>query len=252
MTTTRRVDALEAELDPTSRVVAWLEEAHAYGSIEAYTATIIAGGVEALPLQGLIDATAASARRSAPRDPGQADAYVRLALRATLFRVLLATRIMETTMIVLREARLVHLAMSGAVILALEKVTEGWMPLTTMRDFLFERVNGLLIAEEARRVAEERYLGGHQANYPDVLAGWAEHDFEAKKMAVAAMRICELEGLEPLDEDRFITLDPERITRNVADLVEPARIRTLEMMGDDRAAAERLVRWLERSLASRA
>jgi hypothetical protein len=245
MTTTRRVAALEAELDPTSRVVAWLEEAHSFGSIEAYTATIIAGGVVALPLQGILEAAQASARRTAPRDPRQADDYVREELRATLFRVLLANRIVETTMTVLREARLVHLAMSGAVLLALEKGTEGWMALTTMRDFLFERVNVLLIAEEARRVAEARYLGGRVANYPDILAAWAEHDFEAKKAAVMADRLCELDGLAPLDEARCMAVDQLRMTRGVDDLVEPARIRTLEMMGDDRAAAERVIRWLD-------
>jgi hypothetical protein len=245
MTTTRRVTSLEADLDPTSRVVAWLTEAHSYGSIEAYTATIIAGGVEALPLQGLLEAAEASARRTAPQSR-QADDFVREALRATLFRVLLANRIVETTMVVLREARLVHVAMSGAVVLAVQKSTEGWMPLTTMRDFLFDRVNVLLIAAEARRVAEERYLNGHVANYPDVLAAWAQHDFEAKKTAVMADRLCELDGLAPLDEARNMAVDQLGIARGIADLVEPARIRTLEMMGDNRAVAERLVRWLDR------
>jgi hypothetical protein len=246
MTRTRRVSALEAELDPTSRVVAWLEEAHSFGSIEAYTATILAGGVEALPLQGLIEATAASARRTAPRDPRQADDYVRQALRATLFRVLLANRVMETTMIVLREARLVHLAILGVVNLIVATGGDGFEPMTTWRDYLFERVNVLLIAEEARHIVEERYLGDHPANYPDVLGAWADHEFEAKKMAVSAMRLCELEGLDSLDEARFMTLDPERIAAVVTDLVEPARIRTLEMLGEDRAGAERVIRWLSR------
>jgi hypothetical protein len=78
-----------------------------------------------------------------------------------------------------------------------------------------ERVDDLHAREEARATVETRYLGGHPANFPDVLDAWATDVRESERMAVMALRICELDRLNPIDEERDISPDPEKVARYV-------------------------------------
>jgi hypothetical protein len=58
------------------------------------------------------------------------------------------------------------------------------------------------------------------------------------------LRLAELDGAEPIDEDRQLLPDPGRIEACVADLVEVTRIKTLDDVGEGHAAVARMKRWL--------
>lgn len=61
------------------------------------------------------------------------------------------------------------------------------------------------------------------------------------------LRLAELDGVEPIDEERQLLPDPSRIEAIAADLVEVARIKTLDDVGEGHAAVARLRRWLAAS-----
>jgi hypothetical protein len=42
MTLSRRLAAVEASLSPTQLVVAWITEAHSFGNVESYVASLLA------------------------------------------------------------------------------------------------------------------------------------------------------------------------------------------------------------------
>src|SRR5712691_7324334 len=107
-TAERRLSALEANLRPTDRVQGWLAEVHQYGTFKAYFASIVAAGIDGLPLDRLARETkdAAEAQvRGLPRD--ERDRAVRSAILATVFRFQLVLRIVELTDRVQERAELV-------------------------------------------------------------------------------------------------------------------------------------------------
>ena len=55
MTVERRLDRVEAALTPTQRVLAWLEEAHAYGSLSAYVDSLLDKSPDDFPINRLAD-----------------------------------------------------------------------------------------------------------------------------------------------------------------------------------------------------
>jgi hypothetical protein len=62
-----------------------------------------------------------------------------------------------------------------------------------------------------------------------------------------AMRMAELDGAEPPPPDDQAALDA-RVAQLVADLVEPARSKAYDELGDGRRAIELAVRWLRPKL----
>ncbi len=70
---------------------------------------------------------------------------------------------------------------------------------------------------------------------PDVASAWEEQIHGAQIIADMAVRLAEIDGVEPADQD-----DPEAITvrasQLVADLVEPAKSTALEKLGEGRPA----------------
>jgi hypothetical protein len=58
------------------------------------------------------------------------------------------------------------------------------------------------------------------------------------------VRLAELDGAEPIDEERQLLPDPSRIEACIADFVEVARVKTLDDVGEGDAAWIRLRRWL--------
>ncbi len=115
---------------------------------------------------------------------------------------------------------------------------------------LFERVAELHALEAARTDVEARYLGSQTALFPDAVRDWAEQVHRSEKMAVMALRIAELEGVPPLDEAAYASTDQDRVATLVADLVEPAKIKALDELGDGRAAVDRAIRWLSPRLGA--
>jgi hypothetical protein len=119
-----------------------------------------------------------------------------------------------------------------------------------LRDLLLARVAELLAQEEARKIVEARYLGGHSSLFPATARRWQELVHWAQKAGVMTLRLAELDGAEPIDEERQLLPDPGRIEACIADFVEVARIKTLDDVGEGHAALARLRRWLAPSPGS--
>jgi hypothetical protein len=94
------------------------------------------------------------------------------------------------------------------------------------------RVNELLASREARSSVEGRYLDGQPALFPDVAAAFEEQLHQSQKIAAAAVRAAELDGVEPAQSDDPDAV-PVRAGELVADLVEPAKADALEKLGED-------------------
>lgn len=247
MTVARRLAAVEADLDPTQRVVAWLADIHAYDTFEAHTRMVLDGDPLDRPLDRLPREAIAAvrARRHAPS--AEADRAVREAVRGVVFRIHLVLRIIDVTDAALRQEALVLALLTAHVSLTLEapeRAAKAGIHLARHRDLLFERVVELLAMQEARCTVEARYLAGHPALFPATARRWGEQVHESQAMAVMTERLAELEGAEPIDEARQLVPQPERIEACIGDLVEMARIKTLDDMGEGHAAVERIRRWL--------
>jgi hypothetical protein len=94
MTLARRLAAVESALTPTQLVLRWLEEAHAFGGLEAFVRSQLAEESFAPPLDQLAHAAADGARaglKGKPRD--EVGKAVDTAIRETVFRFELVLRI---------------------------------------------------------------------------------------------------------------------------------------------------------------
>lgn len=250
MTVTRRLATLEGDLDPTQRVVAWLAEAHAYDSLEAYLSAVIDAEPSQLPMDRLPREAAEAARRQRHATPRDRDDAVHRAIRDAVLRVHLVLRIVDLTDSVIRREELVVALLTAHVSLTLarEEEPDGMcLPLVQLRDLLLGRVAELLAQEEARKLVEARYLGDHPSLFPATHRRWQKLVHEAQTTAVMTLRLAELDGAEPIDEARQLVPAPARIEACLAEFVEVARIKTLEDVGEGHAAVARLRRWLASS-----
>ena len=67
-------------------------------------------------------------------------------------------------------------------------------------------------------------------------------------MAMIAWGLTDRFGGTALDEDRYGPTDPERVKSYVADLVEAAKVKAYDEMGDGRRAVAVAIRWLAPAL----
>jgi hypothetical protein len=247
MTVARRISTLEGELDPTQRVMAWLAEAHTYDSFEGYLTATAAGDRSGMPMNRLPSEAETAVRRQRHGTARDRDAAVRQAIREVVMRVHLALRIVDVTDSVIRREELVLALLTAHVSLSLAyegHVDRAGLPLVEERDLLLGRVAELLAQEEARKAVEARYLGGLTSLFPATVRRWQALLNQAQMAAVMALRLVELDGGEPIDEERQLVPDPARIEACVSNLVEVARVKTLDDMGEWDAAMIRLRRWL--------
>ena len=252
-TADRRLAAVEASLSPTERVVRWLVAAHAYGSFETWGHATFAEGPDTLPLDRLAREAAEAVRGGRRHGSPETEEAVYQAVLATVFRVQLVIRIIDLTATALRLEGLILAVLSAHVALTLERAVEPESRATRiaeLRDLLFERVAELHALEAARTIVEARYLGGQTALFPDAVGDWADQVHRSEEMAVMALRIAELDGAPPLDEARYALTDQDRVSACVADLVEAAKIKALDELGDGRAAISRAIRWLSPRLGA--
>jgi len=256
MTLQRRVAKLEEALSPTRLVLRWLSEAHAFGDIPAYVGSLLAADPPVAPLDRLAR-EAANGARTAMRGkrPELVDAAVRSALRETVFRFELAMRINVATHELLDREVLIETIFASQLAMVLCNASPERLQdeshlgrLRLCRDLTFLRVNELLAAQDARLTVEGRYLDGHAALFPDVAAAFDEQLRRSQELAVMAMRVAELDGVEPAGQD-----DPEavklRASQLVADLVEPAKSTALEKLGEGRPAFDIANAWLRNKFA---
>ena len=101
----------------------------------------------------------------------------------------------------------------------------------------------LLASAEARSAVESRYLAGHPALFPAEAVRFTEQLEATQRQTVLAMRLAELDGLPP-GEPGHADAVAVRAETLVGDLVEPAKVKALEKLGDGRRALSIATRWL--------
>jgi hypothetical protein len=251
VTAERRLAKVEGALTPTQRVLAWLDEAHAFGGLGAYVDSLLDQPPEAFPINRLARQATSAARSALRGKPAETvDTGVRQALRATIFRFELVMRINVVTHEMIDREALIHAALTGMLAMLTsddrpERLTNQSYPsrLAQCREVTASRVDELLAAEQARSVVEARYLDGHAALFPDDRSDWTERLVFARDLAVMADRIAELDGLEPA-----VPVSPDamsaRVAVLVADLVEPSRANTLDKLDEGRSALAIATSWL--------
>jgi hypothetical protein len=257
MTLSRRLAKVEEGLSPTQLVLRWLAEAHAFGDMESYVASLLAEDPPVAPLDRLAREAAHGARTSMRgKRPELVEAAVRSALRETLFRYELVLRIYVMAHELLDREALIDAALSAHVALL---TTEGRVErrrdptyterFATYRDLLAFRISELQAAQEAPAIAQERYLDGHAALFPDVAAAWDEQLKRTQALADMAVPLAELDGVPAA-----LPADPEALSRRttelVADLVEPAKADALEKLGEGDRALGIATDWLRTKLSA--
>jgi hypothetical protein len=239
----RRLAKVEAALDPTELVLRWLTEAHAYDSLDAYTDHILGEGPASLPLDRL-PREAIQARRG-PRSQ-DIDTDIRATVRVLLFRLHLVFRIIERTAAVIDREELIHIAMTAHLGLALEVGTDkkgAVLRLSMIRNALMRRVVVMLALQVARQRAENQYPAGRACLFPDSARRWEAIVRDVEQGAMIADRLVELDGGSVTPDEESIPTE-EQVEGCLADLVEVARIKTLDDLGEGHAAFARTRRWL--------
>jgi len=251
MTAERRLAKVEAALTPTQRVLVWLDEAHAFGSLSAYVDSLLDQPPDVFPINRLAR-EAATATRAALRGkrPETVDAAVRKCLRATIFRFELVMRINVVTHEMIDREVLIYAVFAGQLALLAgedrpERLTEeGFVRrLCQCRDITMSRVDEMLAAQEARSIVEERYLDGRGALFPDAADGIAERLLWAHEQAAMAAALAELDGLDPVAPTGPDALSA-RAAALVMDFVEPSRASALDKLDEGRQALTIATKWL--------
>ena len=255
MTTDRRLDALEAALSPTERIVRWLNEAHAFGGLEAYVRSLVADPAAIPPVDHLARAAADGARKRLRGQPREEVAKaVDTAIRETVFRFQLALRINTVTHELLDRQLLLDGLFSARLALLGYEGRE-WRHrdpaylerLVHLRDLILGRLAELEAHKQARRSVEERYLAGHSALFPDDATAWVEQLKTSERIGQLAVALAEKDGLPIPERPEPGALAP-RVAQLVADLVEPARVAALEQLGEGQRALGIATSWVRGKL----
>jgi hypothetical protein len=190
--------------------------------------------------------------------PELVDAAVRSALRETVFRFELVLRINVTAYELLEREALIDAALSAHISsLVSEDEKARLVALTyterfaTYRDLLVFRVSELHAGQEARTIAESRYLDGHATLFSDVVDAWDEQVKRTQALADTTARLAELDGVPPAPPQKPDALSL-RTAELVADLVEPAKSDALEKLGEGDRATGIATAWVRAKLAPRA
>jgi hypothetical protein len=258
VTAERRLDKVEAALTPTQRVLAWLDEAHTWGTLSAYVDSLLDKPPEDFPINRLAAETAAATRSAfGGKSADTVGIAVHKAVRATVFRFHLVLRINVVAHETIDRETLIHCALAGQLALLgrddrPERLSDdGHLSrLAQCRDIAMSRVDHWLAIQQARSLAEQRYLDGRAAVFPGTAADEAERLHASMELAVMADATAEIDGLGPFDPT-----EPDVIAARagvlVADLVEPARATTLDQFDEGRQGLAIATAWL-RTKAARA
>jgi hypothetical protein len=115
--------------------------------------------------------------------------------------------------------------------------------LPTIRDALMQHVIAMLALQVARQRAESMYLAVSASMFPDAARRWDAIVHDMQQVAVIADRPVELDGGRVTRNDETIP-NEKQVEECLADLVEVARIKTLDDLGDGQAAFDRTRPWL--------
>lgn len=255
MTLDRRLDKIDETLSPTQLVLRWLAEAHASGDLVPYVNSLLAQDPPVAPLDRLAREAVRGARAAMRgKRPELVDAAVRSALRETVFRFELVMKINVTVHELLDREALVAAALSAHVsLIVAHDETAGSADsihterIATCRDLLIARLADLQAAQEARTIAEERYLDGHPALFPELHKAWQKQRADSEVITAMAIRLAEFDGVAPP-----APRDPEALSRRtaelVADLVEPAKAEALDKLGEGRQSLDIAASWVRSKL----
>ena len=119
--------------------------------------------------------------------------------------------------------------------------------LESIRTLALARLAEWRALETARSRVEAKYLDGHPALFPSMIRDWADQLTGLETLAGLAERLAELDGLDPppREDEECLAV---RVDQLVNDLVEPARVKALDEMGEGRRAVSIAMRWLEPEL----
>jgi len=257
MTAERRLAALETALSPTELVVRWLDEAHGFGSIEAYVRSMLDDPAVVPPADQLARVAASGARASLRGKGAEAiGKAVDGAIRETIFRFELVLRINTVSHELIDRQMLLDGVFSAQLaMLATAGQDAGRRDMADLRRFaqlrqlIIGRLDELEAAGQARLSVEERYLAGHPALFPDGVAAWAEQFKNSEAIGRLAVALTEKDGLPlplPPDPDARAA----RVTQLIDDLVEPAKVIALEQLGEGRRAFGIATNWLRGKLTT--
>jgi hypothetical protein len=247
--TARRLGAVEAALTPTQLVLRWLEEIHRYGDMPAYMRSLVDHSLGDFPMDRLCrEAKESATARSRGRPSAEIDKAVRRSVIETMFRGQLVLGINVGTQNFLDREALIYVALVSqvAIAIAVSDAPVEAAPLARLvqaRDLFVRRVNELRAFETARSRVEARYLEGVAADFPAARRAWEQQRHDSKEAAVMAIRLCELDGVPPPLDDDAVAFE-ERIAVLAADLVEPAKSKTYNELGDGGRAHSIAIAWL--------
>ena len=258
MTLARRVAAIETSLSPTQLVLRWLADAHAFGDLEPYVASLLAQDPPVAPLDRLArEAVHGAQAANRGNRPELVDAAVRAALRETVFRFELVMRINVTTQELLDREELIAALFAAQLAMLLGEAPDKDVTgdshvrrLELCRRVTLLRVDELLESQEARTSVEARYLDGRPALFPEEATRFEKQLRSSQEIAVSAVRAAELDGVEPSSPQDPDTLKV-RVDQLVADLVEPARSATLDKLGEGRQALAIAAAWVRSKLRNK-
>jgi hypothetical protein len=234
----RRVATLEASLTPTGIVRRWLAEAQAFDDLAAYATSLLDAPSSAYPLDRCAAEAEGAVRAAAPRGqrPEVTAAAVQKAVQETWFRIELVFGIAEVTDAMLDRDELIGLGLARP-----RRDRAAWQRRVVARPAVLSAM------EIARTTVEARYLDGDAALFPADGRRWEAQRKAAEELIVSAARRAERDGADPVPAPEGAS--PKEVDTLVAHLVEPARIRTLERLGDGLASHARAIRWLRPALA---
>jgi hypothetical protein len=117
----------------------------------------------------------------------------------------------------------------------------------TCRDLLVARLAELHAAEEARVIAEGRFLDGHPALFPELAKAWRGQCRESEVIADMAVRLAAFDGV-PACAPPGPEFRSARTAQLVADLVEPAKVEALDKLGEGHRAFDIAAGWVRSKL----
>ena len=247
--TARRLASVEATLTPTQIVLRWLEEVHRYDDMPSYMRSLLDRPIGDFPMDRLCrEARDIAMVRSRGKSGADIDKAVRRSLVATMFRGQLVLGINVRSQDFLDREGLIYVALVSQVSLAISVPDAPFeaTPLARLvqaRDLLIGRVFELHAFEAARSRVEARYLNGARADVPAGRRAWDRQRQDSEEAAVMATRLAELDGAPPAPPDNPVAFEANVIAL-AADLVEPAKSKAYNELGDGPRAQTIAAAWL--------
>jgi hypothetical protein len=262
VTVKRRVAKLEGWLSPTAATLLWLEEAHRFGSLDAYVEWLATQPITAAPLER-VPAMAETGTRTALQ--GQPREVVlkasRQAVRDAIFLVELVITLNASARETLRTEGLRFAALAWEMrALSAEATTPGTVARAARRTSAADRwalwrqgmalhLGELYAAAEALQKLERRYLDRHAVLFPDDAEDWERLVASAERLASMGDEQSSGWGQErdarprarsnhwtDLDIDKVRAKARTAAAARAAVLLDTARAEALGLLGDTRAA----------------